>query len=215
LTTPQEIVRRGYDAMAERYASWRTRIEGSPAEAWLEDLLCRLAKGSRVLDLGCGAGEPAGRMLAPRHRYTGVDISGEQLTRARAAIPGGEFVHADFTKIAFERASFGAVVSIYAFNHVARADLPPLLRRIEGWLQPGGHLLASFGCSGAEGVEDDWLGVPMFFASYAEAETLQLVRAAGFELECHEVVPMVEPEGEARFLWVLARKPPSRGGGPG
>jgi hypothetical protein len=41
-----------------------------------------------------------------------------------------------------------------------------------------------------------------------------LLRAAGLEIERAEVVPIVEPEeGDARFLWVLARKPPGRGGG--
>jgi len=53
----------------------------------------------------------------------------------------------------------------------------------------------------------------MFFASYTGAETLELVRGAGFAIERNEVVAIMEPEGEARFLWVLARKPPSRDGG--
>jgi SAM-dependent methyltransferase len=207
---PKEIVRAGYDAMAERYSSWRVEIEGSPAESWLDELDRRLEDGARVLDLGCGNGEPAGRMLAPRHRYTGVDLSAEQLARARALIPRGELLHGDFTKLDFSAQSFNAVVSVYVFNHVPRAELPPLLQRIEEWLTPAGFLLASFGCSGFEGVEDGWLGVPMFFASYTEDETLDLVRAAGLELERHEVVPIREPEGEARFLWILARKPPSR-----
>lgn len=199
--------------MAERYSSWRTRIEGSPAETWLTDLDRRLDDGAPVLDLGCGNGEPAGRILAPTHPYTGVDISVEQLARARQLVPHGELVHGDFTELDFGAESFQAVVSVYVFNHVPRAELPPLLSRIVEWLTPGGYLLATFGCSGSEGIEDDWLGVPMFFASYTEGETLELVRAAGFTLERHEVVPIVEPEGEARFLWILARKPPNRGGG--
>lgn len=210
---PKQIVQRGYDAIAERYGSWREAVEGSPAEAWLENLLPRLRDGAAVLDLGCGNGEPAGRLLARGHHYTGVDISGAQLARAKAKIPGREFLHADFTKVDFQPETFQAVVSVYAFNHVSRAELPRLLRGIHRWLEPGGYLLASFGCSGGEGVEDDWLGVPMFFASYTEAETLGLVSAAGFAIERNEVVPLFEPEGEARFLWVLARKPPSRGGG--
>ncbi|MGH3116016.1 MAG: methyltransferase domain-containing protein [Gaiellales bacterium] len=211
---PKEIVERGYDTIAERYSSWRTEIEGSPAEAWLEELLPLLRDCARVLDLGCGNGEPAGRLLPPARHYTGVDISKEQLARAEARTPGGEFIHADFTKLEFEPGFFQAVVSVYAFNHLPRAELRPLLRRIEAWLEPGGYLLASFGCSGAEGVEDDWLGVSMFFASYTEPETLEFVREAGFSLERSEVVPIIEPEGNARFLWILARKPPSRGGGP-
>jgi SAM-dependent methyltransferase len=210
VTDPKEIVRAGYDAMSERYGSWREEIQGSPADAWLQDLMPRLRTAAPVLDLGCGDGEPAGRLLAPRHHYVGVDISKEQLARAEAAIPGEEFIHGDFTKLEFEPGFFQAVVSVYTFNHVPRSDLPPLLHRIGAWLEPGGYLLASFGCSGGEAVEEDWLGVPMFFASFTEEENRELVRAAGLEIVRDEVVPIREPEGDARFQWLLARKPPSR-----
>jgi hypothetical protein len=54
-------------------------------------------------------------------------------------------------------------------------------------------------------VEEDFLGVPMFFRSYLDDETRELLRAAGFELERVQVVPIDEPEGPASFLWVLAR----------
>jgi hypothetical protein len=35
----------------------------------------------------------------------------------------------------------------------------------------------------------------------------QLIAGAGMVLIHDEVVPMREPEGEATFLWVIARKP--------
>ena len=100
------------------------------------------------------------------------------------------------------------------FGHLPRADLPGVLERIAVWLRPGGYLLATFGRSGSEGVQDDWLGVPMFFGSYTDDESLALLGAAGLEPLRVEAVPIVEPEeGEASFLWVLARRPPGRTGG--
>lgn len=45
----------------------------------------------------------------------------------------------------------------------------------------------------------------MFFGSYPDDEARELLRAAGFELERVQVVPIEEPEGPASFLWVLAR----------
>jgi len=39
-----------------------------------------------VLELGCGSGAPDTQRLAARFRLTGVDISREQLRRARAAL---------------------------------------------------------------------------------------------------------------------------------
>jgi SAM-dependent methyltransferase len=135
-----------------------------------------------------------------------VDISAEQLRRARDLVPEAEFRQADFTDIALEDESLDAVVSLYVFNHLPKADLPGLLRRIADSLRPGGYLLATFGRSGAEGVQDDWLGVPMFFGSYTDEQTLGLLAGAGFETERVEVVPIVEPgEGEGNFLWILGK----------
>jgi SAM-dependent methyltransferase len=210
LIDPKHLVESGYDAITDRYAAWAQAIRGSPAVVYLEELIGVIPDGAPVLDLGCGNGEPAGRLLAPGHRYTGVDISSEQLERAKLTVPGDDFIQADFTRLELAPGSFAAVVAVHVFNHVPRDELPALLRRIGRWLEPGGYLLASFGCSGTEGVQHEWLGVPMFFASYTEDETRDLVRAAGFDLVRDEVVRIIEPdEGVADFLWVLARTPPA------
>jgi SAM-dependent methyltransferase len=211
---PKLTVERGYDAIAHRFGAWRAAIQGSPDGEWLSDVLGRLPERAAVLELGCGQGESAARILEAGHRYTGVDISSEQLRRARERAPDGEFRRADLTQLTFEAESLDAVVSLYVFGHVPRAELPGLLRRIAAALRPGGYLLATFGRSGDEGFQDDWLGVPMFFASYTDGETLTLVRDAGLIIERDEAVRILEPEGEASFLWIRARRPPGRSEGP-
>jgi SAM-dependent methyltransferase len=214
VTDPKAIVERGYDAMAERFASWREEIEGSPELEWVERLLALLPETPDVLELGSGQAAAPTRTLAARARLVGVDISAEQVRRARGRCPQATFLHADMTKIEFDDESFDAVVSVYVFNHVPRDELPALIARVGRWLRPGGYLLASFGVSGTLGVvEPDWLGVPMFFASFTEDENLGLVQDAGLEIVRDEVATIQEPEGEGRFHWILAWKPPSRGGG--
>lgn len=204
----KEIVRAGYDAMADRFAAWREEIAGSKEAEWVEYVLGRLPPRPAILELCCGAASPTTMLLADRGDLLGIDFSREQVRRARERCPGARFLEADVTQVEFDEESFDAVVSVYGFNHVPRADLPSLLVRIGRWLKPGGHLLATFGRSRGEGIDEDWLGVPMFFASYTEAENRELVLAAGLEIERDEVVPIVELEhGEARFQWILARKP--------
>jgi SAM-dependent methyltransferase len=201
-------VRRGYDAIADRYAEWAASFE-SPAMRWVEKLEERLPEGSRVLDLGCGGGGPATRALAARHELVGVDISERQLERARRLVPEARFLRADATEVAFEPESFDAVVSLFMLGHVPRAKQRPLLERICGWLAPGGRLLVTLGTAKADDeVEADWLGAPMFFASYDEEWNRRAVESAGFVLEEARVVPFEEPgHGLVRFMWVLARKP--------
>ena len=201
-------MRRGYDAIAERYAEWAASFE-SPAAAWVGKLEERLPEGSRVLDLGCGGGGPATRALAARHDLVGVDISEGQLERARRLVPQARFLRADATEVDFEPESFDAVVSLFMLGHVPRARQQPLLERIFGWLAPGGRLLATLGTANVDDeVDADWLGAPMFFASYDEEWNRRALESAGFVLDEARVVPFEEPgHGLVRFMWVLARKP--------
>jgi cyclopropane fatty-acyl-phospholipid synthase-like methyltransferase len=200
------IVGEGYDAMSDDFGAWRERIVGDPRERWREELASRLSDGARVLELGCGAGVPDTLALAERFRVTGVDISEEQIARARANVPAATFVRADFTALEFDDGSFDAVAAFYSFNHVHRDLLAPLFARTHSWLVPGGLLLASFGTSDTESWVGEWLGTTMFFSSFPPETTSRLLVEAGFELLLDELGPMREPEGEVAFHWVLARR---------
>jgi SAM-dependent methyltransferase len=199
------MVADGYDAIGETFAAWRERIVGDPRREWEDELVARLAPGARILELGCGAGTAETRRLAQQFVVTGVDISPHQVERARAAIPRVEFRCADFTELELPRGSFDAVASFYVLNHVPRELLAPLLASIHDWLDPDGWLLTAFGQSDLDGWTGEWLGAPTFFSSYPAETNSRLVREAGFTIERDEVVTFVEPEGEARFQWVLAQ----------
>jgi len=207
VTDPRtELVGRGYDVIGERFAQWRDLIVGDPRRQWEEELVSRLQDGARVLELGCGAGMPDTKRLAARFQVTGVDVSAQQVRRARAAVPEADFVHADFTALELEPGSFDAVVSFYAFNHVPRELLAPTFARIHGWLVAGGLLMTALGTSDTEAWTGEWLGAPTFFSSFPPKTNSQLVREAGFEILRDELVTFHEPEGDVTFQWVLATR---------
>jgi SAM-dependent methyltransferase len=201
-----ELVGAGYDAMADTWEKWSSQVEGDPRAAWLDELLAVLPSEARVVELGCGNGTRETRVLAERTQLTGVDLSEEQLRRAREHVPGAEFIRGDLTTIEFERGSLDAVVAFYVLNHVPRELLTGLFERIHAWLRPGGHLLAVLGARDVEGWQGEWLGVPMFFSSYAPETNTQLLRHAGLEPVRDETLAIAEPEGEVTFQWVLARR---------
>jgi ubiquinone/menaquinone biosynthesis C-methylase UbiE len=204
---PQDVVARGYDAGADRFAAWQKRITGSTRLERLEELLALLPEGPDVLELGSGAGVRSTRILSVRSELVGVDISAEQVRRARKRVPAARFLRADATELELEPASFDAVVAFYVFNHVPREELGPLLGRIATWLKAGGYLLATFGASDLPGWRGEWLGgVETFFSGYEPEVTLGLVRGAGLELVRDDLETIQEPEGLATFLWVLARR---------
>ena len=203
-----ELVGRGFDAIADEYLEWVARIVGDPKIEYLEVLVERLQACARVLELGCGSGEPCTRLLAERFRVTGVDISERQVALARTRVPDAEFLHADFTELELEPASFDAVAAFYSLNHVPRDRLAPLFRAIHGWLAEDGLFLASLDVSDTAAWTGEWLGTTMFFSGWDASTNRQLLRAAGFELVLDELVAMQEPDpdGESSFQWVLARR---------
>jgi SAM-dependent methyltransferase len=203
---PREIVARGYDAIALRYAEWAGKVD-SPVMEWVRDLDARLDDEADVLELGCGRGVPATRELARRHRVTGVDISAVQVELARHHVPEASFVHADATELEVAPASFDAVVALFLFGHVPIEQQAALIGRIGHWLRDGGFFLGTFGAGGArEQIDTDWLGAPMFFASLHGEAYLPLLQDAGLEPVRDEVVVQNEPgHGDVSFRWTLAR----------
>ncbi len=202
----KEIVARGYDAIALRYAEWAGQID-SPAIEWSRDLDARLPDGADILELGCGRGVPVTRELARRHSVTGVDISAVQIELARHHVPEASFVHADATELEVAPASLDAVVALYLFGHVPTDEQPGLIRRVCSWLRPDGFLLATFGAGDAgEDVDQDWLGAPMFFASLDGDAYVPLLHDEALVPVRDEVIVQHEPgHGDISFRWVLAR----------
>jgi cyclopropane fatty-acyl-phospholipid synthase-like methyltransferase len=207
------IVGDGYDRVAGRYlASLRP---GGARDQYLDRLLSLLSDASDVLELGCGSGEPVTRRLAEQHRVTGVDISAEQLRLAAERAPSARLLPASMLDVSFESATFDAVAAFYAITHVPRQHHADLLGRIAGWLRPGGVLVISMGATDDPGtVEEDWLGVPMYFSHYDAVTNQGLVQRAGFELVEAQVIEEIGPDESAeRFLWIVAKR--LRGGEPG
>ena len=204
---PKQIVADGYDRIARRYAEWDAG--GDEVRAWfLDEVLQRLPAGAAVLELGCGSGTAAAT-LADGRSYTGVDLSAGQLTMARERLPDLRFLQGDLTTISFPDAAFDAVVAFWVFNHVPRAQQAPTFARIFRWLRPGGRLMLTLGAGDTvDEVQEDWLGVPMFFAGFEPDANERSLLDTGFELELSETRSQIEEgEGEATFHWVIARKP--------
>ena len=203
---PKRIVEHGYDAIADRFAQWQAQIADETRLRYLEDLLERLPERPDVLELGVGAGVKSSQILSGRGRLTGIDLSSEQLSRARVRLPGATLIKGDFTAIELPTASFDAVVSFYVLNNLPQPELAPLLRRVAGWLRSGGWFLASLPSSDNPGWRGEWLGAEMFFAGCDPETNRRLAEEAGLNVVRDELETMVEPEGEVRWQWLLAQR---------
>jgi SAM-dependent methyltransferase len=205
---PKQIVAQGYDAIAERYAEWAGRTRTDERERYTAVLLNALPPGARVLELGCGVGVPTTQRLARRFAVTGVDISAQHIALARRNVPAATFVQADMAALDFPPAGFDAVAAFYSIIHVPREEHAALLHDIATWLRPGGLLVAAMGAGSTQAaVEQDWLGVPMYFSHFDSATNQRLVEDAGFEIISAREETADEDGVPVTFVWVVARKP--------
>jgi SAM-dependent methyltransferase len=196
-----QVVRAGYDLLGERYHDWSHA--GSVRLRYVDAILGRLERGSTVVDLGCGPGDPATRLLSQKHTVLGVDISAAQLAIACRFAPRAAFVQADLTRFALQPRSVDAAVSFYATGHLPQADHALFYAEVARWLRPGGLLVTSAPLMAGDDA-DEWLGVPMFFGGIGVDATLAAVEAAGLIVEsADEVDEQVDGQVE-RFLWVTA-----------
>jgi cyclopropane-fatty-acyl-phospholipid synthase len=119
------------------------------AEAQMLELTAsraQLADGQRVLELGCGWGSLSLWMAHryPNSRFTAVSNSGPQREFIAARAPANlAVITADMNTFAID-ARFDRVVSVEMFEHMR--NWRELMRRIAGWLDPGGKLFVHVFC---------------------------------------------------------------------
>ena len=108
-------------------------------------LLPQLAPGTQILDLCCGTGQIAARLLALGFQVTGLDGSAEMLGYARINAPAASLIHDDARRFdpAPLEGRFAAVLSPFdSLNHVlTSAELHEVFIRVAGVLRSGGIFL--------------------------------------------------------------------------
>ena len=205
-----------YDCIAEQ---WHSNFRGQSyvdrVLEYVDKILDSLVSGTKVLDLGCGTGNPIARYIAQRgYRVIGVDQSEKMLEIARRVVPDAEFIHSDMIEIEFAD-KFGAAVAWDSIFHVERKYHSAIYRKLANCLEPGGRLLLSVGGSdvdsseaspsddlGTEGFTSEMFGHTFFYSGYEPKVARKLLEAEGFEIELWEV----DDPSSRGHIAVVARK---------
>ena len=203
---PKQVVADGYDAIAETYAAWGLR-DGDPIKRRFSDLVIdRIPADAAVLDIGCGTGEHVTARLAEHFDVTAFDISPRSIELARERVPGPRYLVGDVAAVALPTEHFAAVTAFFTLIHVPRHEHAVALRRIAGWLAPGGLLVATMGAAQDEHWQQDWLGAPMFWSHFDASTNRRLVEAAGFDVESGDVISELEDGVPFNHQWIVATK---------
>ena len=103
-------------------------------EAIIRSFLVRRGSGLRVLDVGCGTGHLAARLIADGYSVVGLEPDPTALSYARKRIP--EAVGGDARQLPFPDASFDAVIATDVLEHIP--DDSAAAAEIRRVLRPGG-----------------------------------------------------------------------------
>lgn len=137
--TGEADARAGYERWSERYDE-----PGNPLIAIEQPVVWGLLEGiapGRALDLACGTGRHARRLVELGHRVEGVDLTPEMLRRAAQSVPQAVFREGDLRAIPAVGEAFDLVVCGLALAHVP--DLPGAVAELARVLRPGGVAIVS------------------------------------------------------------------------
>jgi ubiquinone/menaquinone biosynthesis C-methylase UbiE len=111
----EAAVARRFDDLADRFKS-EVAIDDPRYRAVLDRI--GPPSGLRILDLGCGKGRFARRLVEQGARVFGLDASSRMIAEAN----GIDRVLASASRPPFRSHSFDAIVAIESFEHIARLD---------------------------------------------------------------------------------------------
>lgn len=109
-----------------------------------------LARGSRVLDAGCGQGRLGGHLATLGHAVVGVDVDPVLIAEAEAVHPGARWLVGDLAELDLPARGiaepFDAIVCAgNVMTFLAPSTRVEVLRRMLAHLAPGGRAAIGFG----------------------------------------------------------------------
>ncbi|WP_299969050.1 class I SAM-dependent methyltransferase [uncultured Roseobacter sp.] len=174
------------DANRDVYERQAAAFDGQRSRAlfearWLARFAACLPDGARVLDLGCGAGEPIARwFMAEGFRVTGVDYADAMLDIARARWPDGDWRQGDMRSLDLG-ARFDGLIAWDSFFHLTPDEQRACITRMAAHLLPGGTLMLTVGPEAGE-RHGTVGGEPVYHASLSPAGYASCLEENGLRL---------------------------------
>lgn len=195
-----DLVRSGYNKVAENYSSQRDQFKN---DKYLERLVELLMPGSTILDIGCGSGVPIDKYLADKgFKVMGIDISEKQVGLAKNNVPEATYEVKDMSELREGDYQVDTVVSFYAIFHIPREQHQELFRKINSFLPKDGLVLVTMGAGEWEGTEKDFHGTKMWWSHHGAEKNREIIKNAGFVALLDEI----DTSGDEKHQIILAKK---------
>ena len=187
-----------YDSVATVFG--RERNKTLFERPWLDRMLAHTRPPRRILDLGCGTGQPIARYLVDRRaKVTGVDGASAMIDLFKANVPAAEAIHNDMRFLNLNR-RFDGILAWNSFFHLTQTDQRTMFPIFAQHAAPGASLMFTSGTSAGEVIGTAG-GQPVYHSSLDPEEYRTLLDQNGFEVL--RFTPE-DPQCKSHTIW-LAR----------
>lgn len=184
MTDNKDNVYKTYEKIADWFDQHRSReLFEKP---WLDKAMALLPNGAKVLDLGCGMGEPMiPYFIEKGFEVTGVDGSEKLIVLAKERLPNTKFIVSDMRNLNLDQ-KFDMVVAWHSFFHLPQDDQRAMFKTFANHLNKDGVLLFTSGTDSCEVYSDNG-GENLYHASLSQDEYKYLLTLHGFELIAYTI----------------------------
>lgn len=198
----KEDTRKSYNASPEYHAK---RFEGLFDLQRRDEfkLFAQCLKGTRVLDLGCGAGDHAAYFAGTGLHVTGIDLSDGMIELAQQRNPGLDFRVMDMERLNFPHDTFDGVWAVTSLLHIPKKNVPAVCDSVANVLKERGIFYVCMKQGTGEGMESDRrdLNTQRYLAYWQRDELCRTLQSR-FDV----FVDRATPRRDRVFLEMLARK---------
>ena len=180
-------------------AAWLHKRGGDLMERrWLDRFIAQLPPKPKVLDIGCGPGEPIARYLLDTGcAVTGIDAAPEMIDIAKGHFSDATWLVSDMRSLNLN-ATYDGLLAWDSFFHLTPEDqrrMFPIFRRHAA---AGAALMFTSGTSLGEAI-GTFEGEPLYHASLDATEYRRLLDGNGFDVVDHVIE---DPECGGHTVWV-------------
>jgi cyclopropane fatty-acyl-phospholipid synthase-like methyltransferase len=196
-----------YNAIADQWEEARVKAIVSKVIVEFSE---KLKINDKILDIGCGTGEPISKYLSDcGFNITGIDISEKLIQKAIAkTIKNSTFLLSDFFDFD-PKEKFDGIIAYDSFFHFPKDKQSRIYSRVSSWMNEGAYLLFTHGHKESE-ITGEMFNQTFYYSCLDTERVHQLLIESGFSIlssiEKFEELDTNQNKMIERDLVILAQK---------
>lgn len=189
-----------YDEIIDWFDNARTK-DLKMEKSYLNFIQNHLPLKSKILDVGCGTGEPIAKFLINAgYIVTGIDASKKMIELCKQRFPKDIWLLADMRALDLNE-KFDAVIAWHSFFHLSHEEQRSTLKLLGSYVEQNGLFIFTSGPEYGE-VWSDNGGHELYHASLSTEEYNQILIDNNFKVLIHKIR---DPECGGATVWVAQK----------